>query len=179
MNTLRTLVQPSLRSTRSATPSARQLPCPSASVSSRSSPAVSSRRAASFTSTSTSESSPPSPGPSASHYLVTLLRSPLHLTSSVSSSIRSLGLSKRLSSSIVPVTPENAGYIVAAKELVGVRAVSEAEVKKWASKEWREREGEGRQGAGMRVRADATDRSVIRVGSERARGAERGFRVVQ
>ncbi|GAA5916998.1 hypothetical protein JCM5296_004039 [Sporobolomyces johnsonii] len=126
--------------------------------------------------------SPSSPVPPAqstpTHYLVTLLRSPLHLSKSVSASLASLGLYKRLSSSIVPINSVNSGYILKAKELVGVRSVTADELASIASKEWRDRPGEGRQGSGLRVREDAGPAAVIRVGSERARGDERGFRVV-
>ncbi|GJN94245.1 hypothetical protein Rhopal_007319-T1 [Rhodotorula paludigena] len=114
-----------------------------------------------------------------SHYLVTLVRSPLHLGPSARGALASLGLhSKRLASVVVPVSRESAGALLAVKELVAVREVSDAEVRAWASNEWREREGEGRRGAGMRVSERAGQRGVIRVGSERARGDERGFRIV-
>ncbi|TNY18719.1 hypothetical protein DMC30DRAFT_418563 [Rhodotorula diobovata] len=135
---------------------------------------------------STSRAGPPPPtttttsaaSSSPSHFLVTLLRSPLHLGASQRASAASLGLHKRLSSSIVPITPQSAGYVLALKELVGVRRVSRDEVAAWGSREWRERPGEGRKGSGLRVKAEADEGSVIRVGSERARGDERGFRVV-
>ncbi|GAA5997474.1 uncharacterized protein JCM10292_000874 [Rhodotorula paludigena] len=114
-----------------------------------------------------------------SHYLVTLVRSPLHLGPSARGALASLGLhAKRLASVVVPVSRESAGALLAVKELVAVREVSDAQVRAWASKEWREREGEGRRGAGMRVSERAGQRGVIRVGSERARGDERGFRIV-
>ncbi|GAA5972818.1 hypothetical protein JCM21900_006907 [Sporobolomyces salmonicolor] len=126
-----------------------------------------------------STSSPVPPAQSTpTHYLVTLLRSPLHLSKSIGASLTSLGLYKRLSSSIVPINSVNAGYILKAKELVGVRTVSAEEVASMASKEWRNRPGDGRQGSGLRVREGAGEAAVIRVGSERARGDERGFRVV-
>ncbi|GAA5942444.1 hypothetical protein JCM3775_006989 [Rhodotorula graminis] len=143
-------------------------------------PRPSSPAAASTTTASTSAASTSAPTPAASHFLVTLLRSPLHLAASQKASAASLGLYKRLSSSIVPITAQNAGYVVQLKELVGVRACSEADVARWGAREWREREGEGRQGSGMRVKLGGDKaRSVIRVGSERARGDERGFRVVR
>lgn len=46
------------------------------------------------------------------------------------------------------------------------------------AREWREREGEGRRGSGLRVREGQGKDGVIRVGSERARGEERGFKVL-
>ncbi|GAA6048717.1 hypothetical protein JCM3770_003926 [Rhodotorula araucariae] len=181
---------------RACAPTARTLarPAPALPValgarsSSSSSPSSSSSAAAPPPQASTSATSPPAPTlpssalPAAetapSHYLVTLLRSPLHLPPAQRASAASLGLHKRLSSSVVPITPQNAGYVLQIKELVGVRQVSTAEVRAWASPEWRDRPGEGRRGSGMRVKLGATDRSVIRVGSERARGDERGFRIV-
>ncbi|GAA5884177.1 hypothetical protein JCM6882_002167 [Rhodosporidiobolus microsporus] len=187
MNTLRTLQQPLCALAHRAPPAAARAAF-SWSFSSSFSSSAASSSSASAPAASTSAASPPSPaadaaatptGAAASHYLVTLLRSPLHLPKRTLQSVRSLGLGKRLSSSIVPITPSNAGYILALKELVGVRTVTQEQVKHWASREWRERKGEGNQGAGMRVRADGSDRSVIRVGSERARGDERGFKVVQ
>ncbi|GAA5982987.1 hypothetical protein JCM10908_006858 [Rhodotorula pacifica] len=114
-----------------------------------------------------------------SHYLVTLLRSPLHLSAKTKATVSSLGLHKRLSSVIVPITPTNQGYLLKCKELVGVRAVSQSEVQQWAAQEWRTREGEGNKGSGIRIVEPAGPNSVIRVGSERARGDERGFRIVQ
>ncbi|GAA5837798.1 hypothetical protein JCM11251_002325 [Rhodosporidiobolus azoricus] len=179
MNTLRTLQQPLRTLAHRAHPAAtRAFSSSPFSSSSASSSALSSPAPEASTSSASPSSTPPTHA-HASHYLVTLLRSPLHLPKRTLSSIRSLGLNKRLSSAIVPITPINAGYILSLKELVGVRQVSEEQVKKWASREWRDRQGEGNQGAGMRVREGATERSVIRVGSERARGEERGFRVVQ
>ncbi|GAA5841089.1 hypothetical protein JCM3766R1_006662 [Sporobolomyces carnicolor] len=111
-----------------------------------------------------------------SHYLVTLKRSPLHLDPAIKSSLASLGLYKRLSSSIVPITQQNQGYLVRAKELVEIEPVSERQVAEWASAEWRNRPGQGNQGSGLRVRSQ-TPGAVIRVGSERARGEERGFKI--
>ncbi|BGP20687.1 hypothetical protein JCM10213_001066 [Rhodosporidiobolus nylandii] len=183
MSALRTLQQPLRTTCTRATPAARANLVPSSRTPSTASPARAQRRAASTAApqppqASTSAAAEPA-APAASHYLVTLLRSPLHLPKNVAASLSSLGLGKRLSSAVVPITQVNAGYILAAKELVGVRTVSQDQVKQWASREWRERDGEGKQGSGMRVREGATENSVIRVGSERARGAERGFRVVQ
>lgn len=168
---------------RTALPRARPSPSSSAFLSS-------SLRAASTSAPSSSPSSSAStptpaassdastPPPSHTHYLVTLLRSPLHLPPSITASIHSLGLGKRLSSSIVPISQTNAGYLLKLKDLVGVRTVSSDQVSKWASKEWREREGEGNQGVGMRIGGYGGENSVIRVGSERARGEERGFKVL-
>ncbi|GAA5877649.1 hypothetical protein JCM8547_007129 [Rhodosporidiobolus lusitaniae] len=164
--------------TRAVPSSLRQL-----SSSSRSSSSSSTAQHPLAPSASSAETTPADPSASSSsspsHYLVTLLRSPLHLPPSLSASICSLGLNKRLSSAIVPITPTNAGYILKLKELVGVRSVTSDEVRQWGSREWREREGEGRQGSGLRIGGYAGENSVIRVGSERARGDERGFRVVR
>lgn len=113
-----------------------------------------------------------------SHYLVTLLRSTIKLGSDAQATARALGLSKRLSSSIVPVNAVNAGYILRLKEIVGVRLVGRDDVEHWASAAWRERPGDGRKGSGLSVAANAGPNAIIRVGSERARGDERGFRVV-
>ncbi|GAA5839964.1 hypothetical protein JCM9279_005222 [Rhodotorula babjevae] len=148
----------------------------------RPSPVAAAAAAPTTASTSASTSAAPdaSTPPAASHFLVTLLRSPLHLAASQKASAASLGLYKRLSSALVPITAQNAGYVVQLKELVGVRACSEEDVARWGSRGWREREGEGRQGSGLRVKYGGDKaRSVIRVGSERARGDERGFRVVR
>ncbi|GAA5957976.1 hypothetical protein JCM3765_006220 [Sporobolomyces pararoseus] len=139
----------------------------------------SSRSPSSSSTSSSSPSTDSTPTATPSHYLVTLLRSPLHLNPAIKSSLSSLGLYKRLSSSIVPITPINQGYILRAKELVGIKPISEEEVRRLGSEEWRNREGEGRQGSGLRVRQGAGPGGVIRVGSERARGEERGFKVVQ
>ncbi|BGP03942.1 Proteophosphoglycan ppg4 [Rhodotorula toruloides ATCC 204091] len=116
--------------------------------------------------------------PAPSHYLITLLRSPNHLGVTVNATTRVLGLRRRLSSVIVPINAVNAGYILRIKELVGVRLVSREDVQRWASKEWRERPGEGNQGSGLRIVGGSGPNAVIRVGSERARGDERGFKVV-
>ncbi|GAA6033465.1 hypothetical protein JCM8097_001411 [Rhodosporidiobolus ruineniae] len=179
MASLRTLAHLPRTLTARATPAARLL---SSSSSLSSSASSSQSQPTASTSSAPAPSTKGSPSASAAqptHYLVTLLRSPLHLPPAISASIRSLGLNKRLSSSIVPISQVNAGYILNLKELVGVRTVGQDQVKKWASPEWRNRAGEGNQGSGMRVRRGATADSVIRVGSERARGDERGFRVVQ
>ncbi|GAA5883212.1 hypothetical protein JCM3774_001933 [Rhodotorula dairenensis] len=113
-----------------------------------------------------------------SHYLVTLLRSPLHLDHKVKATVASLGLRKRLASVVVPVTPTNQGYLLKCKELVAVRPVSQDQVQHWASPQWRTRPGQGNQGSGVRIVEPAGPNSVIRIGSERARGDERGFRIV-
>lgn len=118
------------------------------------------------------------PPPPPSHYLVTLLRSPLHLSAKVKATVASLGLHKRLASVVVPVSPTNQGYLVKCKELVAVRPVSQHQVQEWASPEWSRRPGKGNQGSGVRIVEPAGPNSVIRIGSERARGDERGFRVI-
>ncbi|GAA6006804.1 hypothetical protein JCM11491_003186 [Sporobolomyces phaffii] len=138
----------------------------------------SSSSSSSPSSSSSSATAAPTPDASPSHYLVTLQRSPLHLNPAIKQSLASLGLYKRLSSSIVPITPTNQGYILRAKELVGIRPLSEAQVRDLGSAAWRNRPGEGRQGSGLRVRHGAGEGGVIRVGSERARGEERGYKVV-
>ncbi|GAA6061528.1 hypothetical protein JCM10212_004518 [Sporobolomyces blumeae] len=135
-------------------------------------PSASSDASPTSSGASTSATTPPS------HYLVTLLRSPLHLEPSIKHSLASLGLYKRLASSIVPINSVNAGYVLRAKELVGVKAISQDDVDRLARDEWRERPGEGRQGSGLRVRHGSGENGVIRVGSERARGDERGYKVV-
>ncbi|KAK4056397.1 hypothetical protein OIO90_002540 [Microbotryomycetes sp. JL221] len=115
--------------------------------------------------------------PSSTHFIVTLLRSPLHLPKAVKSTCTSLGLHKRLSTSIVPNTPQNVGYLLKVKELVTIRNIDALQgLGKSATKEWVDRQGQGRRGSGLR--ASGGPLSVIRVGSERARGDERGFRVV-
>ncbi|GAA5938071.1 uL30 family ribosomal protein [Sporobolomyces koalae] len=126
----------------------------------------------------TTAAQPSSSSQESSHYLVTLLRSPLHLNPAIKQSLASLGLYKRLSSSIVPINPTNQGYILRAKELVGIKPLSQSQVQELGSETWRNRPGQGRQGSGLRIRMGASDQGVIRVGSERARGEERGFKVV-
>ncbi|GAA5954007.1 hypothetical protein JCM8115_003282 [Rhodotorula mucilaginosa] len=113
-----------------------------------------------------------------SHLLVTLLRSPLHLSAKVKATVASLGLHKRLASVVVPVSPTNHGYLLKCKELVAVRPVSQQQIQEWASPEWSRRPGKGNQGSGIRIVEPAGPNSVIRIGSERARGDERGFRVI-
>lgn len=78
----------------------------------------------------------------------------------------------------MPITRENAGFILRIKELVGVRTVGVDEVVKASEPAWRERPGEGRQGGGFVTKGDP-GRGVVRVGRERARGDERGFRIVR
>lgn len=130
-----------------------------------------------FSTPSPSDLPPPPDDSHKTHYLVTLLRSPLHLPAPILASCQSLGLTHRLSSSIVPISPENAGFILRVKELVGVRSVGVEEVAKAQESAWREREGEGRRGSGLS--RTGAERGVIRVGRERARGVERGFKVVE
>ncbi|GAA5822062.1 hypothetical protein JCM5353_006218 [Sporobolomyces roseus] len=139
--------------------------------------ALSSTSSSRFLSTPSSTPSDPSTSPP-SHYLITLLRSPLHLSPSIKSSLSSLGLYKRLSSTIVPISQTNQGYILRAKELLGVKMITKEQVEEAGRREWREREGEGRKGSGLRVREGQGENGVIRVGSERARGEERGFKVL-
>jgi ribosomal protein L30/L7E len=136
-------------------------------------------------STSSLTSTPPSPvdepdepdvQSGKTHYLVTLLRSPLHLPKNIATTCTSLGLSHRLSSSIVPISRETAGAILQVKELVGIRAVGIEEVSKAAGREWRMRAGEGKQGGGFR--SVGTELGVIKVGREKCRGEERGFKVL-
>ncbi|KAG0660252.1 hypothetical protein C6P46_004706 [Rhodotorula mucilaginosa] len=113
-----------------------------------------------------------------SHLLVTLLRSPLHLSAKVKATVASLGLHKRLASVVVPVSPTNHGYLLKCKELVAVRPVSQQQIQEWASPEWSRRPGKGNQGSGIRIVEPAGPNSVIRIGSERARGDERGFKII-
>lgn len=54
--------------------------------------------------------------------------------------------------------------------------MSVEEVSRGLGEEWRERDGDGRRGNGLSVRGGG---GVIRVGSERCRGEERGFKVVR
>jgi len=122
-----------------------------------------------------STSTLPAANASHTHYLVTLLRSPLHLPVAAAATCNSLGLTHRLTSSLVPITQENAGFILRVKELVAVRTVAPEDLAKAASQEWRERPGEGRRGSGLMGHSET---GVVRVGSERARGEERGFKVV-
>lgn len=56
--------------------------------------------------------------------------------------------------------------------------ITKEQVEAAGRREWREREGEGRKGSGLRVREGQGENGVIRVGSERARGEERGFKVL-
>ena len=100
-------------------------------------------------------------------------RSPAHLPKKVKASCESMGLTKRLASSIIPVTQPNAGLITSVKELVSVRILDDAELAKIADVDWATREGNGRTGSGLRQA-----NSVIQVGTERARGEQRGYRVL-
>lgn len=125
---------------------------------------------------STSSEAEPTAAPK-THYLLTLLRSPLHLPKPLQATCQTLGLTHRLQSSIIPISAVNSGLILRVKELVGVRQVGVEEISKGVGEEWRNREGEGRQGGGLRARGEAAG-GVIRVGSERCRGAERGFKIV-
>lgn len=126
------------------------------------------------TSTSTQSQSPES---EKTHYLITLRRSPLHLPSPIKSSCKSLGLGHRLSSSIVPITQENAGYILRIKELINIKLLSVNEISRAVDQNWSLREGEGRRGSGLHLMREGAE--VIRVGTERCRGEERGFKVIQ
>ncbi|ORY56821.1 hypothetical protein BCR35DRAFT_309764 [Leucosporidium creatinivorum] len=126
-------------------------------------------------STWTTASAPPPTAGDKTHYLVTLLRSPLHLPAPLQATCTSLGLTHRLQSSILPITPINAGFLLRVKELVGVRLIGVHDIDSKVGGGWRQREGEGRKGAGLSARGWG---GAIRVGSERARGEERGFKVI-
>ncbi|KAM0789774.1 hypothetical protein ACM66B_006627 [Microbotryomycetes sp. NB124-2] len=114
---------------------------------------------------------------SSSHFVVTLTRSPLHLPKSIKATCQVLGLHKRLSTTIVPNTSHNVGALLKVKELVHVQPFDAQDADHVSlTRQWRERQGDGRRGSG--IRAKGGELSVIRVGSERARGDERGFKVV-
>ncbi|KDE07154.1 hypothetical protein MVLG_02558 [Microbotryum lychnidis-dioicae p1A1 Lamole] len=108
------------------------------------------------------------------HYLITLHRSPANLPENVAQTCEALGLPRRLSSSIVPITQVSSGQVLAIKELVGLRAITLDQV---LSSPWTQRKGAGNQGSGLR--SNGNPRGVIRVGSERARGDERGYKIVE
>lgn len=144
-----------------------------ASSSSSSSPSSSTSASVSTTTPSTSSSSESEK----THYLITLRRSPLHLPSPIKSSCKSLGLGHRLASSIVPITQENAGYILRIKELITVKLLGIDEISRAVDQSWSLREGEGRRGSGLHLMREGAE--VIRVGTERSRGEERGFKVIQ
>lgn len=129
---------------------------------------------------STSASIPSPAGPS-THYLVTLLRSPLHLPISSKNTCESLGLRKRSATSLVPINSTNAGYILAIKELVGVKLVDFHQIQKNLFKR-QEKLGinvEGRRGAGLGGMGMITTNGVVTVGKDRSAGEERGFLVVR
>lgn len=130
----------------------------------------------STTTTTASESEPIEAGSDKTHYLITLRRSPLHLPSPIQSSCKSLGLGHRLASSIVPITQENAGYILRIKELITVKTIGVEEISRAVDQSWSLREGEGRRGSGLHLMREGA--GVIRVGTERSRGEERGFKVL-
>lgn len=145
-------------------------------------------QAQSTTLTTTSTTTPSAP----THYLVTLLRSTIALPKSIASTTRSLGLNSRLSSSVVPITATTQGAILRVKELVGVRAITLDQLGPSATQVWRDRPGQGRRGSGLRARMTPTVDTIgtpgngqqpsmgaLRVGSERNRGEERGFKVVK
>lgn len=113
---------------------------------------------------------------------MTLLRSPLSLQKHTAATVQSLGLSSRLSSVVVPITRHSSGQILKIKELVAVKSVNGVEsLGKTATREWRDRAGEGRQGSGLRSRTgtEGSGMASVRVGSERNRGEERGYKVVR
>lgn len=59
---------------------------------------------------------------------------------------------------------------------MAVRSVAMEEFQKVRSRAWRERDGEGKRGGGFRE-ANQTG-GVSRIGTERCRGEERGFKVI-
>ncbi|SCZ98297.1 BZ3500_MvSof-1268-A1-R1_Chr3-2g06279 [Microbotryum saponariae] len=127
------------------------------------------------TNTSPTKHSPPQPQSNhKTHYLITLHRSPANLPETVARTCEALGLPRRLSSSIVPITQVSSGQVLAIKELVGVRAITLDQV---VSAQWTQRKGAGNQGSGLR--SNGNPRGIIRVGSERARGDERGYRILK
>lgn len=110
------------------------------------------------------------------HYLITLRRSPLHLPKPIQTTCKSLGLGHRLASSIVPISRVNAGYILRIKELITVKTIGMDAIAGAAAPEWSGRAGEGRRGSGLHLTREGA--GVIRVGTERSRGEERGFKVI-
>lgn len=113
--------------------------------------------------------------PEHTHYLLTLKRSPLHLPKQASLTCKALGLSHRLSTTLVPISPETAGAVLKVKELLAVKLVSpftEENMEKGFGRSERIGE-EGKQGSGMRFSLGG---GIIRVGSERCNGEERGYR---
>lgn len=130
---------------------------------------------------STPDAAAPAPAPT--HYLVTLLRSPLHLPIPSKATCESLGLRKRSSTSLIPINSTNAGYILKIKELVGVKLVDcEVIQGKLAAREERMGYGverEGRRGAGLGGMGLFTSEGVVTVGKDRCSGEERGFKVVR
>lgn len=105
------------------------------------------------------------------HYEVTLKRSPLHLPADSLAACVSIGLRKRLSTTLIPINQSNSGNLLTIKELISVKLVNLEEF--IAARP--ERSGEGRTGAGLTGRGG---NGVIRVGKDRCRGEERGFRVL-
>ncbi|SCV74584.1 BQ2448_7613 [Microbotryum intermedium] len=138
--------------------------------------AATSRQRATLTAQKTQTNRPPTNHSqlNKTHYLVTLHRSPANLPQTVARTCEALGLRHRLSSSIVPITDVSSGQVLAIKELVGVRAISLDQV---LSPQWTQRKGAGNQGSGLR--SNGNPRGIIRVGSERARGEERGYKIVE
>lgn len=131
--------------------------------------------------------------PAATHYHLTLMRAATRLPSSSSRTLQALGLGsrqkgKRLSSVLVPINGCTAGQVLRVKELVRVQTVHLGEMLEMeaarrgttttmAAAAGARNEQEGRTGAGLRLNSDRPG-AVIRVGNDRARGDERGFRVV-
>lgn len=123
------------------------------------------------------------------HYCITLLRSPLHLPIASQRTCQALGLGKRMNRTIVPISSVNAGYILSIKELVGVELVNleEVQTREYEREMLRVERGdvEGRRGAGLTAHNPAnwelslgSSSGVVRVGKDRCRGSERGFKVV-
>lgn len=155
---------------RTASATARQSPVASFSTALRRSSAATPPAAAETATTPT-------------HYLVTLLRSPLHLPVPSKATCESLGLRKRSSTSLIPINSTNAGYILKIKELVGVKLVDcEAIQGKLSKREERMGYGtgrEGRRGAGLGGMGLFTSEGIVTVGKDRCSNEERGFKVVR
>lgn len=121
--------------------------------------------------------------PAPTHYLVTLLRSPLHLPVPSKATCESLGLRKRSATSLVPINSTNAGYILKIKELVSVKLVDcdiiQGKLLKREERLGYGAEREGRRGAGLGGMGLFTSDGVVTVGKDRCSNEERGFKVVR